>query len=152
MRAVELGDARWRELLEVHEALCEREVKTFGGVISDFAGDGMLATFDGPARAVYCALALRDQLRGLGLEMRAGLHTGEIERRGDRLAGIGVHIASRILSLAEPGEVLVSRTVRDLVAGSGLTFVDHGTHALKGVPDEWQVLAAGSNFGDPRLA
>jgi class 3 adenylate cyclase len=152
VRAVELGDARWRELLEAHEALCEREVKTFGGVVSDFAGDGVLASFDGPARAVYCALALRDQLRGLGLEMRAGLHTGEIERRGDRLAGIGVHIASRLLSLAEPGEVLVSRTVRDLVTGSELEFVDRGTHALKGIPDEWQVLAAGSNFEEPRSA
>ena len=142
VRAVELGDARWREVLEAHEVLCEREVKTFGGVVSDFAGDGLLARFDGPARAVYCALSLRGELRRLGLEMRAGLHTGEIESRGDRLAGIGVHIASRILSLAEPGEVLVSRTVRDLVAGSGLTFVDYGMHALKGIPDEWQVLAA----------
>ena len=142
VRAVELGDARWGEVLEAHEALCEREVKTFSGVISDFAGDGLLASFDGPARAVYCALALRDQLRGLGLEMRAGLHTGEIESRGDRLAGIGIHIASRIVSLAEPGEILVSRTVRDLVAGSGLKFVDRGMHALKGVPDEWQLLAA----------
>ena len=142
VRTVELGDARWRELLEAHEARCEREVQAFGGVICDFAGDGLLASFDGPARAVHCALSLRDELRGLGLEMRAGLHTGEIERRGDRIAGIGVHIASRILSLAEPGEVLVSRTVRDLVVGSGLTFVDRGMHALKGVPDEWQVLAA----------
>jgi class 3 adenylate cyclase len=142
VRAVELGDARWRGLLEAHEALCGREVKTFGGVVSDFAGDGVLATFDGPARAVHCALALRDELRSLGLGMRAGLHTGEIERRGDRVAGIGVHIASRILSLAKPGEVLVSRTVRDLVSGSGLKFIDHGTYALNGVPDEWQVLAA----------
>ena len=142
VRAVELGDVRWRALLETHETLCAREVKTFGGVVSDFAGDGLLASFDGPARAVYCALSLRDELRSLGLEMRAGVHTGEIERRGDRPAGVGVHIASRILSLAQPGEVLVSRTVRDLVAGSGLRFVDHGTHVLKGVPDEWQVLAA----------
>lgn len=142
VRAVELGDARWRELLEAHETICEREVKTFGGVVSDFAGDGMLATFDGPARAVYCALALREQLHSVGLEMRAGLHSGEIERHGDRVAGVGVHIASRIMSLAKPGEVLVSRTVRDLVVGSGLTFVDHGTHALKGIPDKWQVLAA----------
>jgi class 3 adenylate cyclase len=141
-RAIELGDVRWRELLEAHEALCEREVKTFSGVISDFAGDGLLASFDGPARAVYCALSLRDDLWSLGLEMRAGLHTGEIESRGHRIAGVGVHIASRILSLAKPGEVLVSRTVRDLAAGSGLTFVDRGMHALKGVPDEWQVLAA----------
>jgi class 3 adenylate cyclase len=142
VRAVELGDARWRELVETHETLCEREVKSFGGVISDFAGDGLLASFDGPARAVHCALSLRDEVRSLGLEIRAGLHTGEIERRGDRVAGVGVHIASRILSLAKPGEVLVSRTVRDLVAGSELKFVDRGTHALKGIPDGWQVLAA----------
>lgn len=141
-RAVELGDDHWREVLAAHEELAEREVAQFSGVISDFTGDGLLATFDGPARAVRCAFALRDRLRTLGLEMRAGVHIGEIERRDNRLAGIGVHIASRILSLAGPGEVLVSRTVRDLVAGSGLTFGDRGTHALKGVPDEWQVLAA----------
>jgi class 3 adenylate cyclase/pimeloyl-ACP methyl ester carboxylesterase len=141
-RAVELGDERWRELLGAHEAFAKREVAKFGGVIADFAGDGFLATFDGPARAVRCAFALRRLLRNLGLEMRAGLYTGEVERRGDRVAGIGVHIASRILSLAAPGEVLVSRTVKDLVAGSGLRFIDRGTHALKGVPDEWQILAA----------
>jgi class 3 adenylate cyclase/pimeloyl-ACP methyl ester carboxylesterase len=141
-RAVELGDARWRELLETHEVVAEREVASFGGMVADFAGDGLLASFDGPARAVRCAFALRHDLRKLGLEMRAGLHTGEVERRRDRVAGTGVHIASRILSLAEPGEVLVSRTVRDLVAGSGLQFIDRGTHALKGIPDEWRVLAA----------
>ncbi len=141
-RAVELGDTRWRELLEAHEVIAEREVASFGGIVADFAGDGLLASFDGPARAVRCAFALRDDLRKLGLEMRAGLHTGEVERRGDRVAGIGVHIASRIISLARPSEVLVTRTVRDLVAGSALQFIDHGTHALKGIPDEWQVLAA----------
>jgi class 3 adenylate cyclase/pimeloyl-ACP methyl ester carboxylesterase len=141
-RAVELGDARWRELLETHEVVAAREVASFGGIVADFAGDGLLASFDGPARAVRCAFALRHDLRKLGLEMRAGLHTGEVERRGDRVAGTGVHIASRIVSLAGPGEVLVSRTVRDLVAGSGLQFIDRGTHALKGIPDEWRVLAA----------
>jgi class 3 adenylate cyclase len=141
-RAVELGDERWRELLAAHEALALREVAKFGGVIADFAGDGLLASFDGPARAVRCAFALRHLLRNLGVEIRAALHTGEVERRGDRVAGIGVHITSRILSLAEPAEVLVSRTVSDLVAGSGLRFVDHGTHALKGIPDELQILAA----------
>jgi class 3 adenylate cyclase/pimeloyl-ACP methyl ester carboxylesterase len=141
-RAVELGDSRWRELLEAHEGIAEREVASFGGIVADFAGDGLLASFDGPARAVRCAFALRHGLRKLGLEMRAGVHTGEIERRGDRVAGTGVHIASRIISLAGPGEVLVSRTVRDLVAGSGLQFIDRGTHTLKGIPDEWQVLAA----------
>lgn len=141
-RAVELGDSRWRELLEAHEVIAEREVASFGGIVADFAGDGLLASFDGPARAVRCAFALRHDLRKLGLEMRAGLHTGEVERRGDRVAGTGVHIASRIISLAGPGEVLASRTVRDLVAGSGLQFIDRGTHALKGIPDEWQVLDA----------
>jgi class 3 adenylate cyclase/pimeloyl-ACP methyl ester carboxylesterase len=141
-RAVELGDERWRELLGAHEAFAEREVAKFGGVIADFAGDGLLARFDGPARAVRCAFALRHLLRNFSVEIRAGLHTGEVERRGDRVAGIGVHIASRILSLAGPGDVLVSRTVRDLVAGSGLQFIDRGTHALKGIPDELHILAA----------
>jgi class 3 adenylate cyclase len=129
-------------LLEAHEVVAERDVASFGGIVADFAGDGLLASFDGPARAVRCAFALRHDLRKLDLEMRAGLHTGEVERRGDRVAGTGVHIASRIVSLAGPGEVLVSRTVRDLVAGSGLQFIDRGTHALKGIPDEWRVLAA----------
>jgi class 3 adenylate cyclase len=129
-------------LLGAHEAFAEREVAKFGGVIADFAGDGLLARFDGPARAVRCAFALRHLLRNFSVEIRAGLHTGEVERRGDRVAGIGVHIASRILSLAGPGDVLVSRTVRDLVAGSGLQFIDRGTHALKGIPDELHILAA----------
>jgi class 3 adenylate cyclase len=141
-RAVELGDARWRELLESHDELARTEVVRFGGVITDFTGDGLLASFDGPARAVRCAFALRDRLRTLGLEIRAGLHTGEVERRSERLAGIGVHIAARVLALAGAGEVLVSRTVRDLVTGSGLTFVDRGTHTLKGVPDPWEILEA----------
>jgi class 3 adenylate cyclase len=141
-RAIALGDARWRELLEAHDQVARTEVARFGGQIPEFAGDGMLATFDGPARAVRCAFALRDRVRALGLHIRAGLHAGEVERRGRRVAGIGVHIAARILALAGPDDVLVSRTVRDLVAGSGLTFVDRGTHTLKGVPEEWQVLEA----------
>jgi class 3 adenylate cyclase len=141
-RAVELGDARWRELLERHDELAQTEVARFGGVITDFTGDGLLASFDGPARAVRCAFALRDRLRTLGLEIRAGLHTGEVERRSEGLAGIGVHIAARVVALAGAGEVLVSRTVRDLVIGSGLSFVDRGTHALKGVPDEREILEA----------
>ena len=141
-RAVELGDARWRELLERHDELAATEVARFGGTISDFAGDGLLATFDGPARAVRCAFALRDRLRALGLDMRAGLHTGEVERRRGGIAGIGVHIAARVSGLAGAGEVLVSRTVRDLVTGSGLSFVDRGAHSLKGVPDEWEILEA----------
>jgi class 3 adenylate cyclase len=141
-QAVALGDARWRELLEAHDQLARTEVARFGGHIPEFAGDGMLATFDGPARAVRCAFVLRDRVRTLGLHIRAGLHAGEVERRGAQVAGIGVHIAARIVSLAGPDDVLVSRTVRDLVAGSGLTFVDRGTHTLKGVPEEWQVLEA----------
>ena len=141
-RAVELGDARWRELLERHDELAATEVARFGGTIADFAGDGLLASFEGPARAVRCAFALRDRMRTLGLEMRAGLHTGEVERRSEGIAGIGVHIAARVNGLAEAGEVLVSRTVRDLVTGSGLTFVERGKHRLKGVPEEWEILEA----------
>jgi class 3 adenylate cyclase len=141
-QAVELGDARWRELLERHDELAENEVVRFGGAIAGFTGDGLLASFEGPARAVRCAFALRDRLRMLGLEMRAGLHTGEVERRGEGIVGIGVHIAARVLALAGAGEVLVSRTVRDLATGSGLTFVERGTHTLKGVPDQWEILEA----------
>jgi class 3 adenylate cyclase len=141
-RAVELGDARWRELLERHDELARTEVARFGGAIFDFAGDGLLASFDGPARAVHCAFALRERLGTLGLDIRAGLHTGEVERRRESIAGIGVHIADRVLGLAGVGEVLVSRTVRDLVTGSGLTFVDRGMHTLKGVPDQWEILEA----------
>jgi class 3 adenylate cyclase len=141
-RAAELGDARWRELLEVHDQLARSEIERFGGSIAEFTGDGVLASFDGPARAVRCALALRERVRELGLQIRAGLHAGEIERRGDQIAGIGVHIAARVLALAEADRVLVSRTVSDLVVGSGLTFADRGTHTLKGVPDRWQVLEA----------
>ena len=141
-RAVELGDARWRQLLERHDELAQEEVARFGGAIADFTGDGLVASFEGPARAVRCAFALRDRFRSLGLEIRAGLHTGEVERRREGMAGIGVHIAARVLALAGAGEVLVSRTVRDLVTGSGLRFVDRGTHTLKGVPDEWEILEA----------
>jgi class 3 adenylate cyclase/pimeloyl-ACP methyl ester carboxylesterase len=141
-RAAELGDARWRDVLERHDELARTEVARFGGAISDFTGDGLVASFEGPARAVRCAFALRDRLRTLGLDIRAGLHTGEVERRSEGMAGIGVHIAARVLALAGAGEVLVSRTVRDLVTGSGLTFVDRGTHALKGVPEEWEILEA----------
>jgi class 3 adenylate cyclase len=142
VRAVELGDERWRELLERHDELAETEVVRFGGAVADFTGDGLLASFEGPARAVRCAFALRDRLRMLGLDMRAGLHTGEVERRGEGIVGVGVHIAARVLALAGAGEVLVSRTVRDLATGSGLTFVERGTHMLKGVPDQWEILEA----------
>jgi class 3 adenylate cyclase/pimeloyl-ACP methyl ester carboxylesterase len=141
-RAVELGDARWRELLDGHDELARTEVAHFDGAIADFTGDGLLASFEGPARAVRCAFALRNRLRPLGLEMRAGVHTGEVERRSEGIAGVGVHIAARVLALAGAGEVLVSRTVRDLVTGSGLTFVDRGPHTLKGVPEQWEILEA----------
>ena len=141
-RAVELGDRGWRTLLDAHDELARREVGSHGGVIADFTGDGLVATFDGPARAVQCALALRDQVHALGLQIRAGVHTGEIERRRDDVAGIGVHIAARVMALGDGDEVLVSRTVKDLVAGSGLAFHDRGTHELKGVPDTWQIFHA----------
>lgn len=141
-QAVQLGDARWRELLEAHDQVARAEVARFGGRIADFSGDGMLATFDGPARAVRCAFSLRNRLRMLGLQIRAGLHAGEVERRGEQIAGIGVHIAARVLALAEADQLLVSRTVKDLVAGSGLTFEGRGTHSLKGVPGKWQILEA----------
>lgn len=141
-RAVEMGDHRWSELLDAHDDLAKREIMRFEGRFVDNTGDGLVATFEGPARAIRCAASLRDSLRGLGVEIRVGLHTGEIERRGDDVAGLCVHIAARIQSLADPGEVLVSRTIKDLVAGSGIQFDPRGTHELQGVPDEWQVYAA----------
>lgn len=141
-RAAQLGDRAWRTLLDEHNEIARREVTAHGGLIADFAGDGLLATFDGPARAVRCALALRDQVHALGIEIRAGLHAGEIDRRGDDVAGIGVHIAARVMALADADEVLVSRTVKDLVAGSGLDFYERGTQKLRGVPDGWQIFRA----------
>jgi class 3 adenylate cyclase len=140
--AARLGDRAWRAVLDSHDELVRREVEAHGGVIADFTGDGVVATFSGPGRAVRCALALRDRVHALGVEIRAGLHTGEIARRGDDVAGIGVHIAARVMGLAARGEVLVSRTVKDLVAGSGLEFRDRGSHQLKGVPDSWEVFEA----------
>ena len=140
-RAAELGDHRWRDLLNRHDALVERALGRFRGHLVDKTGDGILATFDGPARALRCGTTLTESVRGIGLEIRAGLHTGEVEIRGDRLAGIAVHITSRICNLAGPGEVLVSSTVKDLVAGSGISFVDRGSHVLKGVPGEWRLFA-----------
>jgi class 3 adenylate cyclase len=141
-RAAELGDRGWRTLLDAHEAMARQEVTAHGGAVADFTGDGLVATFEGPARAIRCALALRDRVHTLGIRIRAGVHTGEIERRGEGVAGLGVHIAARVMALAEGDEVLVSRTVKDLVAGSGLQFEDRGTHELKGVPDDWQVFRA----------
>src|SRR5215207_4060859 len=144
-RAVELGDARWRDVLESHQARVRRQLDRFRGHEIKTMGDGFVATFDGPARAINCAIAIRDVVRSLGLEVRAGVHTGEIELSGDDdIAGVAVHIAARVEGVAPPGEVLVSRTVVDLVAGSGLTFADRGDHVLKGVPGEWRLYAVDS--------
>lgn len=139
--AARLGDRQWARLLDEHDAIAGRELDRYRGQKVNPTGDGMVATFDGPARAVRCAQAIRDGLRPLGVDVRAGLHTGEIERRGRDIGGIAVHIGARVSSLAGPGEVLVSRTVTDLVAGSGIAFDDRGEHALKGVPGTWQVYA-----------
>ncbi len=140
-RAREVGDRRWRELLDAHDRLARELVRREGGKLVKTTGDGILAIFDGPGRAIRCAAALREELRPTGLDIRAGLHTGEVERRGDDVGGIAVHIGARIMGVAAPGEVLVSRTVRDLVAGSGIALEGRGTHALKGVGDEWPLFA-----------
>jgi class 3 adenylate cyclase len=140
-RAAELGDRRWRELLQVHDDLGRRLVEQGGGRVVKTTGDGLLATFDGPGRAIGCALALRDQLGDVDLQVRAGLHAGEVELRGDDVGGIAVHIAARVLTEARPGEILVSRTVRDLVAGSDRTLSDRGTHRLKGIDGDWRLFA-----------
>ena len=132
-RARELGDQGWAELLGRHHAAVRRELERFRGNEIDTAGDGFLASFDGPARAIRCAVAIREGVERLGLELRAGLHTGECELLGDKVAGIAVHTGARVSALAGPGEVLVSETVRDLVSGSGIEFADHGEHELKGV-------------------
>ena len=138
-RAAEVGDRRWREMLDAHDEISVSEVDRFGGRRVKTTGDGMLAVFDGPARGVRCAEAVRDAVAELGVEIRAGLHVGECELRGDDVGGLAVHIGARVAGLAGPGEVLVSRTVRDLVAGSGLRFADRGEHELKGVPDRWSL-------------
>jgi len=136
-KAAALGDRRWRELLEEHHGLVRRELDRFRGREIDTAGDGFFASFDGPARAVRCACAIREALKELGLEVRAGLHTGECEVVDGKVGGIAVHIGARVAKEAGPGEVLVSSTVKDLVAGSGLQFRGRGTTDLKGVPGEW---------------
>ncbi|MBI2169178.1 MAG: adenylate/guanylate cyclase domain-containing protein [Actinobacteria bacterium] len=141
-QAAELGDRRWRELLDVHDDTTGRVLERFTGFLVKTTGDGILATFDSPGRAITCAAALRDELAGYGIVTRAGIHTGEIERRGDDVGGIAVHIAARVLHHAGPGEVVVSGAVPPLLAGSGIEFEDRGTHALKGVPGAWQLLAA----------
>ena len=138
-RAAELGDRQWRELLSNFYAVVRRELAAFRGREVNTTGDGLLATFDGPARAIQCACSIRERVRSLGLQSRTGLHTGECEVIGDDVAGIAVHIAARVAATAGPDEVLVSSTVKDLVAGSRLRFADRGAHSLKGVPDEWRL-------------
>jgi pimeloyl-ACP methyl ester carboxylesterase/class 3 adenylate cyclase len=140
--AAALGDRAWRARLDDHDAMVRRRIDQFGGVEVNTTGDGFVATFDGPARAVRCGLAVCGDAEGIGLSIRAGVHTGEVERRGADIGGIGVHIAARVTALAGPDQVLVSSTVKDLVAGSGIRFADHGTHQLKGVPDPWRLFRA----------
>jgi class 3 adenylate cyclase/pimeloyl-ACP methyl ester carboxylesterase len=139
--AARIGDRAWRDLLSRHHAIVRRELGRYRGHERDTAGDGFFATFDGPARAIGAAQAIIDGVGTLGLEMRIGIHVGECELHGDKIAGLAVNIGARIASSAQPGEVLVSQTVRDLVAGSGLTFEDRGTHELKGIPGTWALFA-----------
>jgi class 3 adenylate cyclase len=142
--AAELGDRRWRDLLEAFHAGVRAELPRYRGREIDTAGDGFFATFDGPARAIRCAAAIRESAARLGLDVRAGLHTGEVELMGEKVGGVAVHIGARVAGEAGPGEVLVSSTVKDLVAGSGIEFEDRGSRALKGVPGEWRLFAAAS--------
>jgi class 3 adenylate cyclase len=138
----QVGDRRWRTLLDRYDAMVTRHVERAGGRLVKHTGDGVLATFDGPARAIRCAAAIRDGASALGIETRSGLHVGEVERRGDDVAGITVHAAQRVCGAAADDEVLVSRTLVDLVAGSGIEFADRAVHTLKGVPGEWHLFAA----------
>jgi class 3 adenylate cyclase len=141
-RASSLGDRRWRELAERHHAIVRALLGRYRGEEQDVAGDGFFAAFNGPARAVRCAQAISEAVRPLELEIRAGVHTGEVGTSDGKASGIAVNIAARVASLAEPSEVLVSQTVKDLVAGSGIRFVDRGAHALKGIDGSWQLFAA----------
>jgi class 3 adenylate cyclase len=140
-RASRLGDRRWRELLNAHDELARRLIEEFGGQLIKMTGDGILATFDGPGRGVRCATALRDQLRSIGLQIRVGLHTGKVELRNGDVGGLAVHIAARVMAAARPGEVVTSRTVRDLIVGSEIAVEDRGEHALKGIDGSWQLFA-----------
>jgi class 3 adenylate cyclase len=140
--AAELGDERWQALLHDHHRLVRQQLERFGGYEVKTVGDGFLVTFDGPARAIRCAVAIRDGVREFGLEIRAGIHTEEIEVQADDIAGLAVHIGARISALAQADEILVSSTVKDLVVGSGIGFEDRGAHDLRGVPGEWRVFTA----------
>jgi class 3 adenylate cyclase len=143
-RAAEMGDRRWRRLLDEHDEIVRQRVDRFGGRLVKTTGDGALATFDGPAKAIRCSLGLREALGGIDVRVRCGLHAGEVEVRGDDVGGLAVHIAARVMAEAEPGDILASSTVKDLVIGSGMTFADRGTHRLKGIPDEWRLYAVES--------
>ena len=143
-RAAEIGDRDWHALLDAHDAVVRSQLARFRGREVNTSGDGFLAMFDGPQRAIRCAMAIRDAVQALGIEVRAGLHTGECEVRGDDIGGIAVHIGARVSALAGPNDVLVSSTLRDLVIGSGLEFEDRGAHELKGVPGEWHLFAVTS--------
>jgi class 3 adenylate cyclase len=145
--AARLGDRSWRGLLEQHNALVRRQFERFRGHELDTTGDGFVASFDGPFKAITCARAIAESVTALGLTVRAGIHTGECELADGKLAGLAVHIAARIAALAQPAEVLVSSTVKDLVVGSRLEFADRGARTLKGVPGEWQLFAVGSAAG-----
>lgn len=140
-QAAAMGDTRWRRVLDRHESLVRQLLTRYRGTEVKTTGDGFLATFDGPGRAIHCTQELISQLGGAGIDIRAGLHTGEIERRGNDIGGIAVHVAARVSALAGRGQALVSRTVKDLVAGSGITFTPFGTHELKGVPDSWELFS-----------
>jgi class 3 adenylate cyclase len=140
-RASELGNRAWADLVQRHHAVVRAQLDQFRGRELDTAGDGFFAAFDGPIRAIRCATAIEDTVRDLGLQVRAGLHTGECESVGEKLAGLAVNIGARVASQAQPGEVLVSSTVKDLVAGSGLSFRDRGAHELRGIPGEWRLFA-----------
>jgi class 3 adenylate cyclase len=142
--AAEIGDRDWHALLDAHDAVIRSQLSRFLGREVNTAGDGFLAMFDGPQRAIRCAMAIRDAVQALGIEVRAGLHTGECEVRGDDIGGICVHIGARVSALAGPNEVLVSSTLRDLVIGLGLEFEERGAHQLKGVPGEWHLFAVAS--------
>ena len=142
-RAAQLGDVRWRDLLDRHDQSVRAQIERFRGREVNTVGDGFVATFDSPGRTIECALAIRDTLKTLGLDVRAGIHTGEIEVRGDDVAGMAVHIGARVSALAGPGEILVSSTVKDSVVGSSVEFAERGEHELKGVPGTWRLFAVG---------
>lgn len=135
------GDAQWQDMLDAHDSAVRNEINRCSGRAIKFTGDGVLATFDGPARAIECARAIRDAVQAIGLELRFGLHAGEIETRGRDIGGIAVHIAARVEAAARPNEILVTRTVKDLVTGSTLRFIDRGEHHLKGIDEPWRLYA-----------